>query len=66
MKSIKELRSLPENELLKRKEELSKELVKFRGQAGGSSSESSGSVKRNKRNIARIITLIKEKKEEVQ
>jgi large subunit ribosomal protein L29 len=62
MKTTKELRNLSVAEMKTRKEELQKELLKMNAQvAMGTNPQSPGKVKQAKKNIARILTLIKEK-----
>ncbi len=62
MKITKELRTLSPEELEKRMGEFKKELLKLRAQvSGGSSIQNPGNLRNNKRNIARIKTLLNEK-----
>ncbi|HLD40078.1 MAG TPA: 50S ribosomal protein L29 [Candidatus Nanoarchaeia archaeon] len=62
MKVIKELRELQTPELNNRLKEFKKELLKLKIEVGaGTGSTSSGKVKRTKKNIARILTLLNER-----
>ena len=63
MKITKELRSLSNEDLENKMKEFKKELLKLNAQvAGGSSIQNPGNLKKTKRNIARIKTLLNEKK----
>ena len=62
MKITKELKGLPLGELNSRLKESKKELLKLNVQvATGASPESPGKLKQTKKNVARILTIIKEK-----
>lgn len=62
MKVIKELRELQTPELNTRLQEFKKELLKLKIEVGaGTGSASSGKVRRTKKNIARILTLLNER-----
>ena len=62
MKITKDLRALGSNELQKRLEEFKKELLKLNVQVStGGSSANPGKLKQTKKNIARILTLTKER-----
>ncbi len=62
MKVIKELRELKTPELDSRLKEFKKELLKLKIEVGaGTGTASSGKVKRTKKNIARILTLLNER-----
>ena len=62
MKVMKELRELQVPELNSRLKEFKKELLKLKIEVGaGTGTASSGKVKRTKKNIARILTLLNER-----
>ncbi|MDP3698566.1 MAG: 50S ribosomal protein L29 [Nanoarchaeota archaeon] len=62
MKVMKELRELQTPELNNRLKEFKKELLKLKIEVGvGTGSTSSGKVKRTKKNVARILTLLNER-----
>lgn len=62
MKITKELRALSGEELGKRLEEFKKELLKLNVQvATGANPSNPGQLKQLKKNIARILTILKEK-----
>jgi len=62
MRSTKEFRSLSNEELSKRLIEMKKELLKLNVEVGtGANPSSPGKLKQTKKNIARILTLIREK-----
>jgi len=62
MKRVKEIRNLSDNELKDRYKELKLELIKVRAKiAGGNIPENPGKVKHIKRDIARILTIMKER-----
>ncbi len=62
MKAMKELRELQTPELNSRLKEFKKELLKLQIEVGaGAGTTSSGKVKRTKKNIARILTLLSER-----
>ena len=61
---IKELRSLSEQDLETKLDELRKELVKINAQvATGTVPKSPGQIKDIKKTIAKILTILKEKNE---
>jgi len=61
----KELRGLGKEDMKNRLEELRKELIKHNAQiATGTVPKSPGQVKQTKKTIARILTILKEKKKE--
>lgn len=63
MSKVKELKAMSEEDLKKRLEELRKNLLKDNSQiATGAAPKSPGDLKKNKKMIARILTIIKEKK----
>ncbi len=63
MRVTKELRNLSDEEMGTRIKEFKKELLKLNVQvASGSNPGSPGKLKQAKKNIARILTLLKEKK----
>ena len=62
MKAMKELRELQAPELNSRLQEFKKELLKLQIEVGaGTGTASSGKVKRTRRNIARVLTLLNER-----
>ncbi len=61
---VKEIRSLPGSELEGRLVELKKELMKVKAQASVATPKSPGKISHMKRTIARIITLLNQKKAE--
>lgn len=64
-KKTKELRVMGKEELDRRLKELRKELIKHNAQiATGTIPKSPGLVKNTKKNIARILTILKEKNKE--
>lgn len=65
MKITKELRGLSVEELNTRMKEFKKELLKLSVEvASGANPSSPGKIKQVKKNIARILTLLKEKEKE--
>ena len=65
MKVDKELKSLSAEELNSRAEEIKKEILKLNVQANsGANTASPGKLRLNKKNIARIQTLLKQKEEQ--
>ena len=67
MKKVKEIKNLNKEDMEKRLEELRKELMKFNSQIStGTPPENPGQVSNVKRNIARIKTFLKNKKEAVK
>lgn len=61
MKAAKELRALSAQELNVRIRESKKELLKLHSSA---SAPTAGKIKKNKKNIARILTILQEKESE--
>lgn len=62
MKVTKELRSLPERELQEKLREFKKELLKLNVQVvTGAQASNPGKLRQTKKNIARTLTLLKEK-----
>jgi large subunit ribosomal protein L29 len=61
MKITKEFRELGTNELRSRLSELRKELLKLNVEVNTGNAANPGRVKQNKKNIARILTLLTEK-----
>lgn len=62
MKVMKELRGLQTPELNGRLQEFKKELLKLKVEVrAGAGTASSGKVKRTKKNVARILTLLNER-----
>ena len=62
MKRVKELRELSDSELKKRYEEMILSLMKVRAKiSSGNIPENPGKVKHLKRDIARILTIMKER-----
>lgn len=60
---IKELRQTTESELKNKMEDLKVELMKLKAQSKmGASPKSPGLIKKSKRTIARILTILNEKK----
>jgi large subunit ribosomal protein L29 len=67
MSKTKELRGMPKEELEKRLDELRKDLLKDNSQiATGTAPKNPGNLKKNKKSIARILTIINEKNKEVK
>ena len=63
MKSVKELRAMNEEALKNRLAEMRKELMKYNSQISvGTTPKSPGAVRRAKRSVARILTLINERR----
>jgi large subunit ribosomal protein L29 len=63
----KEIRSMSKDDLKAKLEELKKELIKINAQIStGTTPKSPGQVKQVKKNIARILTIINEKSQEVK
>lgn len=63
---IKEIRSMSKEDLEAKLEELRKELIKVNAQIStGTTPKSPGQVKQIKKNIAKILTILKEKSKEV-
>ncbi len=58
MKAMKELRNLSPAEWNARLHESKKELLKLRGSATGGAA---GKIRKNKKNIARLLTLLRQK-----
>ncbi len=66
MKITKELRTMSEADLKKRREELKKEVLKYNGQrASGTNPENVGKLRQSRKNIARINTLLRQKQKEL-
>jgi len=64
-KKSKEIAAIPREELEKKLKELKKELVKLNAQiATGTALKNAGEVRRTKKTIARILTILKRRKEE--
>ncbi len=62
MKITSELKALSAAELQNRLQEFKKELLKLKVEVGaGTGTASSGKVKRTKKNIARVLTMLKQK-----
>jgi ribosomal protein L29 len=62
MKITSELREKSIPELEEKCKEIKKELLKLRTQSSGSANaENSGKIKKARKNIARVLTIIKEK-----
>lgn len=62
----KEIRSMSKEDLEVKLEELRKELIKVNAQIStGTTPKSPGQVKQIKKNIAKILTILKEKSKEV-
>ena len=67
MKITKELQGLSAAELQNRLQEFKKELLKLRVEVGaGTGTKSSGKVKQTKKNVARVLTVIRQKGEHSQ
>ncbi|MEW5896919.1 MAG: 50S ribosomal protein L29 [Nanoarchaeota archaeon] len=65
MKAIKEFRDLSSAELAARLEELKKELLKMNVQVAlGAGTSNPGNLRKAKKNIARIETILQEKQQE--
>ena len=63
---IKELRGLSKEDMKRRLDELRKELIKHNAQiATGTVPKSPGQVKQTKKTIAKILTILNEKKKKV-
>ena len=61
MKKIEELRSLSNNDLQEKVITLKKELFTLRGKAVGDKMEKPSRIRQARKEIARILTLLKEK-----
>ncbi len=62
MKTMKELGELQTSELHTRLKEFKKELLKLKIEVGaGTGTANSGKIKRTKKNIARVLTLLNER-----
>lgn len=67
MKVMKELQGLSASELQNRLQEFKKELLKLKVEVGaGTGTKSSGKVKQTKKNVARVLTVLKQKGEHSQ
>ena len=63
MRRNKELETLSEDELKKKISEIKKDLIKIKGQSSvGTSQKNPYAIKNNKRTIARILTILNQKK----
>lgn len=63
MKAVKELRSLADGALKSRIAELKKELMKYNAQVAiGTVPKNPGAIRKDKRMIARILTLLNERR----
>lgn len=62
---IKEIRSMPKEELKNKLEELKKELIKLNAQIStGTTPKSPGQLKQIKKTVAKILTVLKRKESE--
>lgn len=62
---IKEIRSMPKEDIVNRLDELRKELIKLNAQiATGTTPKSPGNLKQIKKNVARILTVLEMKESE--
>ena len=66
MLKVAELRNLSEGELLEKAEQLKKGLMQLRFQAKTGKLERQSAVKETRRDIARVLTIMNEKKNEVK
>ena len=66
MLKVEELRGLSEGELLEKAEALRKSLMQLRFQAKTGKLERQSAIKETRRDVARILTIMNEKKNEVQ
>lgn len=66
MLKVEELRNLSEEELVEKSEQLKKSLMQLRFQAKTGKLERQSSIKETRRDIARILTIVSEKKNEVK
>ena len=66
MLKVDELRNLSEEELLEKSEQLKKSLMQLRFQAKTGKLERQSAVKETRRDIARVLTIANEKKNEVK
>lgn len=62
---IKELRKMEREELLKRLEELRLELIKLKVQAGMGTLKNTANIRNTRKDVARILTVLSEKKREI-
>jgi ribosomal protein L29 len=63
MKSVKDLKALSEDALKARMAELRKELMKFNAQVAiGTVPKNPGAIRKNKRMIARALTILNERR----
>ncbi len=63
MKLLKELRALSEDGLKAKISELKKELMKYNAQVAiGAASKSPGMIRKSKRTIARVLTILNERR----
>ncbi len=64
MKSVKDLRSLGDEALKARMAELRKELMKHNAQVAiGTIPKNPGAIRKNKRIVARVLTILNERRE---
>ena len=66
MLKVEELRNLSEEELFEKAEQLKKSLMQLRFQAKTGKLERQSSLQETRRDIARILTIMNEKKNEVK
>ena len=66
MLKVEELRNLSGEELLEKSEQLKKSLMQLRFQAKTGKLERQSAIKETRRDIARILTIVNEKKIEVK
>lgn len=66
MLKVEELRNLSEEELFEKAEQLKKNLMQLRFQAKTGKLERQSSLQATRRDIARILTIVNEKKKEVR
>ena len=65
-KKVEELRNLSEEELLEKAEQMKKSLMQLRFQAKTGKLERQSAIQETRRGIARILTVMNEKKNEVK
>ena len=66
MLKVEELRNLSAEELLEKAEQLKKSLMQLRFQAKTGKLERQSAIQETRRDVARILTIVSEKKNEVQ
>ena len=66
MLKVEELRNLGEEELFEKAEQMRKSLMQLRFQAKTGKLERQSAIKETRRDIARILTIMNEKKNEVK